>query len=74
MNRNTMVTPCIVNRRLYVSAVTNVYPGLISSIRKSSAKTPPSKSARVVAMRNMSPMRLWSVVASQDQMVVLSLR
>ena len=67
MKRKIMTTPWSVNIRLYVIASMIVGPGVSSSIRMRSAKRPPRKSETVVAMRNITPMRLWSRVSSHDR-------
>jgi hypothetical protein len=58
MKRNTMTTPCSVNMWLYVSASMIVLPGLMSSSRTRSAKTPPIKNAVRTLIKYMTPIRL----------------
>ena len=65
MKRNTMIAPCSVNMRLYVSAPMIVRPGVSSSRRTRSAKMPPRMNANRIEARYMMPIRLWSSVVSQ---------
>ena len=51
-----------------------VGPGVSSSMRSSSAKTPPRKNPVSVNARYMTPMRLWSSVVSQDRTPFSALR
>ena len=51
MKRKIMITPCSVNMRLYVIASMTVGPGVSSSSRSSSAKTPPRKKPVSVSTR-----------------------
>ena len=49
--KNTMMTPCIVNIRLYTSAVISVPSGVSSCRRTSSANSPPRKKKPVIENR-----------------------
>ena len=62
-----MMAPCSVNSWLYTSAVTPgmVWPGVSSSVRTSSANTPPTKKLTNTATMYITPMRLWSSVSAQ---------
>ena len=76
MNRNTIIAPCSVKKRLYFSAVTTLLAeqrccGFSSARRTSSAKMPPIRNATSTATRYMTPMRLWSTVDIQLQMPVV---
>ncbi len=67
MKRNTITTPCMVKRWLYVSASTMVLPGVSSSMRTSRAKIPPRRNAKRTKPRYMTPIRLWSSVVNHDR-------
>ena len=49
--KNTMMTPCAVNMRLYTSGVMRSAAGVSSSRRTSSAKKPPRKKKPVIEKR-----------------------
>ncbi len=66
MKRNTITTPWSVNTWLYVSGSMIVRPGVKSSMRTSSAKTPPNTKNVMTEIRYMMPIRLWSSVMSHD--------
>src|SRR5689334_14794837 len=65
-NRKIIVVPCIVNSSLYVCGVSRSLLGTASWRRMSSASTPPRMKKANVRTRYMIPMRLWSVVVTQD--------
>ena len=56
--KNTITTPCIVNRRLYMSGSNRSAAGVSSSSRTRSAKKPPRKKKSVMEKRYRSAMRL----------------
>src|SRR5262245_55369118 len=65
-NRNTIVVPCSVKRRLNVSAGTTVRPGHASCTRMSTASMPAiTRNTRPVTTY-MMPSRLWSTVATHS--------
>jgi len=68
MNRKIITAPCSVNMWLYVSADMIVGPGENNSVRNSAAKAPPKPSDAMIAIRYITPIRLWSSVNSQDAM------
>jgi hypothetical protein len=49
--KNTMMTPCAVNMRLYTSGVVKSDAGVSSSRRISNAKRPPRKKKPVIEKR-----------------------
>ena len=53
-----MIAPCRVKTWLYWSAVMIVPPGVRSSVRISSAKTPPRKKLTSTETRYITPIRL----------------
>ncbi len=59
-----MIVPCIVNSWLYCSGERNCMPGRASSVRISSAITPPTMKNTNDVTRYILPMSLWSVVRS----------
>jgi len=73
-NNQTITTPWRVKSWLYMLGETRVGPGVRCSSRRIRAKTPPTRRKSVTETRNITPMRLWSFVESQDQMVVSQLR
>ena len=62
----TMITPCIVNSLLYVSADTTLPAGVASWMRITVAAAPPMKNKAVIAIAYRIAMRLWSWVVSHD--------
>src|SRR3954454_7108715 len=71
-NRKTIVVPCIVMSSLYVCGVSSVLSAWLSCSRMSSASVPPSRKKTNVRTRYMIPMRLWSVVVTQEVQPVRS--
>src|SRR6478609_529506 len=65
-NRKIIVVPCIVNSSLYVLGSRRVLSAWLSCRRMSSASTPPSMKKTKVRTMYMIPIRLWSVVVTQD--------
>src|SRR6478609_142702 len=65
-NRKIIVVPCIVNSSLYVLGSRRVLSAWLSCRRISSASTPPSMKKTKVRTMYMIPIRLWSVVVTQD--------
>ena len=62
-----MITPCIVNSRLYASGELSTSPwGVISSSRMMVAAAPPTKKKNVIEAIYKSATRLWSVVSNHD--------
>ena len=62
MKRNTMIAPWSVNALLYMVGDMIVSPGVMSSMRTSSAKKPPTAKNNRIDARYMMPRRLWSTV------------
>ena len=67
--KNTIAMPCIVNIRLYMSAVSRSPWGVMSSMRIIAANDPPNAKAIDTTTMYMIPMRLWSFVRSHDMTV-----
>ena len=67
MNRKIMITPCSVKKELYVLASMYCRPGFSSSRRIMMPRATPTRKKVPMAARYIRPMRLWSVVTSQDQ-------
>ncbi len=65
-NRKTIVVPCIVNSALYVCGEISVLSACDSCRRISRASTPPTVRKTHEATMYIRPMRLWSVVVSQE--------
>src|SRR5262249_34349741 len=65
-NRNTIVVPCSVKRRLNVSAGTTVRPGHASCTRMSAASIPAITRKPSPVTTYMMPRRLWSTVTTQS--------
>ena len=65
---HTMMTPCIVNMRLYTEGCSNP-SGVARFSRIKVAANPPTKKKNVIEAKNSSAMRLWSRVSSQEAMV-----
>src|SRR5215467_5980553 len=65
-NRNTIVVPCSVKRRLNVSAGTTVRPGHASCTRISAASMPAMTRNTRPVTTYMMPRRLWSTVTTQS--------
>ena len=79
MNRNTMIAPCSVKKRLYISAVTSAFPnnvccGFSSDKPDQQREHAAHQERNSTAPRYMMPMRLWSTVAIQLQRPLVSLR
>ena len=71
-NRKIIVVPCIVNSSLYVLGSSSVLFAWLSCRRMSSASVPPRMKKTNVRTRYMIPIRLWSVVVTQDVQPVRS--
>ena len=65
--KKIIVTPCIVNSSLKVSAPTTSRPAARAACGSSSASTPPATKNASVAKKYRSPIRLWSTVVSQPR-------
>ena len=64
--KKTMITPWTVNSLLYVSEMNQVFVGWMSSMRRSTAASPPTAKKNVIEIRYRIAIRLWSVVRSHD--------
>ena len=58
MNKKIMITPCRVNRALYVSGPMIVFPGAIDSRRIVIPSVTPTAKKLIMEMRYNTPMRL----------------
>jgi hypothetical protein len=72
MARKIIVVPCIVNSWLYRSGDRNVFSGVPSWMRSSSASMPPIRKKKNAVAPYSIPMRLWSTVVIQLQRPVFS--
>ncbi len=61
-NKNTIVSPCMVNAALYCCALRKVPSGVASCVRIARASRPPARKKKNVVTRYRTPIFLWSVV------------